>query len=167
MLKYYILLGSNVGDKINHLTNAVQGIKDDVGFVTQISSLYITEPWGLKDQSDFYNIVLEVHSTLEAEEMLRAIKKVELNIGRQKEVHWGPRSIDIDILYCDDKVIQTAELTIPHPQIYNRNFVLIPLMEIAGEYVDPAKNLTIEELYDVCDDACEVMIADEKLPIGV
>ncbi|HRO74231.1 MAG TPA: 2-amino-4-hydroxy-6-hydroxymethyldihydropteridine diphosphokinase, partial [Saprospiraceae bacterium] len=88
-------------------------------------------------------------------------KAIEKEMQRIKELKWGPRNIDIDLLYCDDIILQTETLTIPHPQIYNRNFVLIPMMEIAGEWMDPVKNMTITELYDQCQDTNEVFILNE------
>ena len=88
-------------------------------------------------------------------------KEIEQTLGFPKQVKWGPRSIDIDILYFDNEIIDTEKLKLPHPQLYNRNFVLIPMMEIAGDYIDPIKNVSIDELYDVCTDTCEVFLYEE------
>lgn len=161
MFTYYLHLGSNVGDRKQMLLNAIQAISTQIGNVTQESSIYETEPWGLTNQPDFYNMAIEVHSEIKVEEVFTLIKSIEKEMDRQKDIKWGPRNIDIDILYCNDMIINTPELTIPHPQIYNRNFVLIPMLEIAGELIDPVKNLSLDELYEQCRDTHEVFILND------
>ena len=93
--------------------------------------------------------------------MQKQLEEIEAELGGGKLVKWGPRNIDIDILYCDDTILQSELLTIPHPQLYNRNFVLIPLLEIAGDFIDPVKKLTIDELYDECTDEGEVLLYED------
>ena len=161
MFTYYLHLGSNVGDRKQMLLNAIQAISIQIGNITKESSIYETEPWGLTNQPDFYNMAVEVHSEIKVEEVFNLIKSIEKEMDRQKDIKWGPRNIDIDILYCNDMIVETPELTIPHPQIYNRNFVLIPMIEIAGELIDPVKNLSLDELYEQCKDTHEVFILND------
>ncbi|KXK36463.1 MAG: 2-amino-4-hydroxy-6-hydroxymethyldihydropteridine diphosphokinase [Saprospiraceae bacterium] len=161
MHTYYFLLGSNVGNRKENLTKAIDVIHKEIGTVIARSSVYETEPWGLKDQPDFYNMAIEVHSAMDPEKVFVKVKEIEQLLERENNIKWGPRSIDVDILYCDQIVMKKDHLQIPHPQIYNRNFVLIPLMEIAGDYTDPVKKHTIEEIYDACEDECEVFMLDD------
>ncbi|MCZ2099997.1 MAG: 2-amino-4-hydroxy-6-hydroxymethyldihydropteridine diphosphokinase [Chitinophagales bacterium] len=161
MFTYYLHLGSNVGDRKQMLLQAIEAIQKQIGKVVKKSSIYETEPWGLIDQPDFYNMAIEVNSKFSPEDVCKITKTIEKEMDRRKEVHWGPRNIDIDILYCGDFIIETPVLTLPHPQIYNRNFVLIPMMEIAGDFVDPVKNLTIDALYEACRDTNEVFIIND------
>ena len=161
MFTYYLHLGSNVGDRKAMLLQAIDAIHQKIGQVTAKSSIYETEPWGLADQSNFYNMAIEVHSKLNPEDVCQSTKSIEKEMDRKKEIHWGPRNIDIDILYCDDFIIKTPLLTIPHPRIYDRNFVLIPMIEIAGNFTDPVKMQTMDELYEACRDTNEVFILED------
>ncbi len=161
MFTYYLHLGSNVGDRKAMLLQAIDTIRQKIGKVITESSIYETEPWGLTDQSNFYNMAIEVRSKLDPEEMYQSTKSIEIEMDRKKEIHWGPRNIDIDILYCDEFIINTPKLTIPHPRIYDRNFVLIPMLEIAGDLIDPVKMQTMDELYEACRDTNEVFILEE------
>lgn len=160
MSKYYLHLGSNSGDRLQMLSSAIQAIESKIGKVVDKSSIYETEPWGLKEQEDFLNQALIVDSNHSVDEVFTITKEIEKDLGSAKTVQWGPRAIDIDILYADHLVLDTPSLKIPHPQLYNRNFVLIPLMEIAGDFIDPLKNISIEEIYDECEDEGEVLILD-------
>jgi 2-amino-4-hydroxy-6-hydroxymethyldihydropteridine diphosphokinase len=160
MSKYYLHLGSNSGDRLLMLSSAILAIESKIGKVVDKSSIYETEPWGLKEQEHFLNQALIVDANLSLEEVFGVTKDIEKELGCNKLVQWGPRTIDIDILYADHLVLDTPTLKIPHPQLYHRNFVLIPLMEIAGDFVDPLKNMSIEEIYDECEDEREVLILD-------
>lgn len=159
---YYLLLGSNLGDKNQNIDRALQMIKEGIGPILDQSSRYLTQPWGVEDQEDFINMAVKVNSDKKPSEVLDTIKKIEEKVGRTETIHWGPRILDIDILYCDDKVIDTEAIKIPHPQIYNRNFVLVPLIEIAGEMIDPVKNISLDEIYERCTDMCEVYIFEDE-----
>lgn len=119
---------------------------------------YETEAWGLKDQDDFINQTIIVETSLSPEALIKKTKEIEEIIGRDKTEKWGPRNIDIDILIYGEKEVTLNDLIIPHPKIAQRNFVLIPLMELLPEFVLPGFDLTVEELYDLCKDDCEVSI---------
>jgi 2-amino-4-hydroxy-6-hydroxymethyldihydropteridine diphosphokinase len=161
MFSYYLHLGSNQGDRKEFLQKALHLISEKIGTIALTSAMYETEPWGLKEQENFLNMAIHMMSSKTPEEVLMAIKTIETSMGSIKSVQWGPRSIDIDILYCDDLIINSHELTIPHPHIRERNFVLIPLMEIAGDFTDPIHQITIDEMYDACQDTSEVFIYEE------
>ena len=149
------------GEKKQRIEKAIAAIDTRSGKRTDKSSFYETEPWGLKDQEDFLNMALCTVTDKSPEEVFTLTKDIETSIGGVKETRWGPRSIDIDILYCDDLILQTETLTIPHKELYNRNFVLIPLMEIAGDFIDPVMKISVEEIYDECKDDGEVIIYEE------
>lgn len=161
MHTYYLHLGSNKGDRTSYLSNAIKQITAKIGQVTDQSAIYQTEPWGKKDQDDFLNMAIKVESNLAPEDALNAAKKIETDMGSEKKEKWGPRIIDIDILYCGDLIMEKDNLVIPHPHIYERNFVLIPLMEIAGDFIDPVKEMSIEDIFDLCKDESEVLLFEE------
>ncbi len=161
MFSYYLHLGSNQGDRHEYLQKALHLISEKIGTISLKSAIYETEPWGLKEQENFLNMAISVMSSKNPEEVLKVIKAIEISMGSVKSVKWGPRTIDIDILYCDDLIINSPEVTIPHPHIRERNFVLIPLMEIAGDFTDPVHQITIDEMYDACQDTGEVFIYEE------
>ena len=161
MHTYYLHLGSNKGDRTSYLSNAIKQITAKIGQVTDQSAIYQTEPWGKKDQDEFLNMAIKVESNLVPEDALNAAKKIETDMGSEKKEKWGPRIIDIDILYCNDLIMEKDNLVIPHPHIYERNFVLIPLMEIAGDFIDPVKEMSIEDIFDLCKDESEVLMFEE------
>ena len=124
-------LGSNIGDKAGHIARAVEFLKQSGALQRmEMSSLYRTPPWGLTDQDWFVNACLAGETRLAPLDLLATIQKIELDMGRKRIVHWGPRLIDLDILYYDDVVMRGETLTLPHPEIANRGFVLVPLAEI-------------------------------------
>ena len=161
MFTYYLHLGSNQGDRKDLLHKALQLINENIGTITKKSSIYETEPWGIKEQEYFLNMAIELASSKSPEEVLSNIKSIEKTLVSDKIIKWGPRNIDIDILYCDDLILESNVLLIPHAHIHERNFVLIPLMEIAGDYTDPVQLITIDEMYDRCQDESEVFIFEE------
>ncbi len=158
---YLLLLGSNLGNRKQQITDGILSIKHEIGPVVKSSSFYETEPWGLTDQPAFLNVAIEVDSSIPPLDMLQKCRKIELAAGLKPSVHWGPRYLDIDILYHDGEIVSETELVIPHPKIAQRNFALVPLMEIAGDFTDPVSNLSIEELYDQCEDTSEVFLYEE------
>jgi len=152
----YLLLGTNLGEKAVNLSRATQLIEKEVGQVLASSSIYETMPWGIEDQPIFFNQVLQVSSSLEVNQLLKTTQSIEQTLGRKKYRHWGERLIDIDILYVDDLVYQSEALSVPHPQIPNRRFTLIPLVEIAPDFMHPLLALTQAALLAQCPDKLEV-----------
>ena len=161
MHAYYLLLGSNLGDRKNFIENAISSISSEVGEIEHSSSFYETEPWGFLDQPMFLNRAIIVHSHKSPFEVLEILTSIERKYGNKSETRYGPRNLDIDILYCDTMVIDAPNLKIPHPNLYERNFVLVPLMEIAGDFMDPTLNITVDEIYDQCKDRQDVFLFDE------
>jgi 2-amino-4-hydroxy-6-hydroxymethyldihydropteridine diphosphokinase len=141
----YFGLGSNLGNRKSNLGEAIRQI-GEFAVIKKTSSIYETEPWGLKDQPKFLNQVILVESTLGPNELLSLVKNIETKMGRKKSVHFGPRLIDVDILFYDNYMINTPELTIPHPHLIERAFVLVPLDEIAPKLIHPQVQKTIKEL---------------------
>lgn len=138
MAKVFLGLGTNLGDKKNNLLTAVTNIEEKIGKVTSLSSFYETEPWGFESENSFLNAALCVETSLDPATILHIIKEIEIEMGRtQKSVNkiYSDRPIDIDILLYDDLTMETDELTIPHPLMTKRDFVMKPLMEIAEETV--------------------------------
>lgn len=144
-MQVYLGLGSNLGDREGNLVMGIEHLAKKV-VIEQVSSLYETEPVGYLDQSWFLNAVVRGFTELDPWELLHFIKEVEGDLGRVPSFPYGPRSIDIDILLYADRVIQTTELTIPHPRLAERAFVLVPLAEIAPGLVHPMNQKTIREL---------------------
>ena len=155
-MKHTVLLGlgSNIGDRIEFIAIAIRAIADlDRTVVDDVSGVYHTEPVGDVVQDYFLNVCISVKTDLDVEEFHRSIKKMEKDIGRQQSTRWGPREIDIDILFFDATVVQTEHLTIPHREIVNRRFVLQPLSEIAPMAVHPVERRSVEQLLAECTDA--------------
>ena len=152
----YLLLGSNLGKREEILENAVNSIKKTIGNVSKNSSIYETLAWGIEDQPAFLNQVIKIETTINPHQLLTAINKIEKELGRIRHEKWGERLIDIDILYYDDSVLDTQPLTIPHPEIANRKFTLVPLAEIAPEFFHPVLAKTQTELLKECKDGLEV-----------
>jgi len=155
----YFSLGSNKGDKKLNLINAINKLKSSNIEILKISSLYKTEPVGIKNQDDFFNIVIKARTYLPPERLLFKIKEIEKQLGRKNEYRWGPREIDIDILFYDNIKINKDDLIIPHPQIKERNFVLIPLLEIEEDF--SLLDTNIKEL--VVKNSEKVVKLEEKL----
>jgi 2-amino-4-hydroxy-6-hydroxymethyldihydropteridine diphosphokinase len=152
----YLLIGGNIGDRQKYLRDATLMINTVVGEVTRTSSIYETAAWGLEDQSFFLNQVLEVTTSLEPADLLSAILNIEEQMGRKRSIKFGPRTIDIDILFYNQKVVKSEKLTIPHPEIQNRKFALVPMNEIAPGLIHPVMNKTISELLGACTDPLDV-----------
>jgi 2-amino-4-hydroxy-6-hydroxymethyldihydropteridine diphosphokinase len=152
----YLLLGSNLGDRLQVLGLSVHMIREKVGEVCILSSIYETAPWGILDQPSFLNQVIEVRTILEAEEVLRIILEIEHELGRVRYERWGARVIDIDLLYFQDRVMDSARLTLPHPKLHERRFTLIPLTEIAPDFVHPVFMKNSVQLLAACTDTSDV-----------
>lgn len=150
MAKVFLGLGTNLGDKRNNLLTAVDHIEEKIGKVTSLSSFYETEPWGFKSDNSFLNAALCVETSLEPVAILHIIKEIEVEMGRtRKSVNnvYADRPIDIDILLYDDMIMETEELTIPHPLMTERDFVMKPLVEIAGDTVHPVFKKKLRKIF--------------------
>jgi 2-amino-4-hydroxy-6-hydroxymethyldihydropteridine diphosphokinase len=142
----YLGIGSNMGDRQAHCRNAIERLKDKGIVIKKASSMCETKPWGLEEQPDFINMAVEAETGLSPEELLKTLKEVEKEIGRKETVRWGPRIIDLDILFYDDIVINMEHLHIPHPLLHRRDFVLLPLSEIAPDKTHPVLKKNIRQL---------------------
>lgn len=157
MERVFICLGSNIGDRLHYLRSALLLVEKMPGTVVKkVSTVYETEPVGKKDQAYFLNAVAEVETSLSALELAEKFKAIEQQLGRTKSQRWGPREIDIDLLYVGERIIRKKNLIVPHPEIYNRKFVLILMDELASEFVDPVRKLSVHDLLVRCSDASEV-----------
>ncbi len=156
----FLLLGSNLGDRAIHLTNARSRIESDIGQIFTTSSIYSTAPWGIANQPDFYNQVVQLHTPLSPQKVLHHALSIEEALGRVRKEKWGPRIIDIDLLFYNEQVLHSADLIVPHPGIANRRFTLQPLVDIAPDYIHPTLKKTLLELLQVCDDHTEVKKID-------
>ncbi len=145
----FIGLGSNLGDKKGNLEAAINHLeKSDSITIAAISPFYDTEPQGYEDQPDFLNCVVKVQTSLEPEELLELLKQIERNMGREKVQRWGPRIIDLDILFYDTLIVRNNGLRIPHPEVHKRWFVLKPMNDIDPDYKHPVLKKTIRQLLE-------------------
>lgn len=146
----FLALGTNLGDRHANLQTAREALVPEIT-IYKCSSIYETPPWGYEDQPGFLNQVLEVRTALEPRPLLAALKAIEVQMGRLKTFLFGPRLIDLDILFYGQRILGTEHLTIPHPRLGERAFVLVPLNEIAPDFVHPAINQTITALLEKVD----------------
>ena len=146
MAKAYIGIGSNIGDRYDNCLKAIAFLEQRGQVILKRSSLYETEPWGVKDQPRFINMAIEIRTGLSPQELLSLLKKTEKDMGRVYTTRWGPRLIDLDILLYEDRIINENDLQIPHPRMHERAFVLEPLAEICPEKVHPVLLKRIDEL---------------------
>lgn len=143
----FLGLGSNMGKKEDNIRLAIEMLKERID-IEIVSSIIETEPYGYTEQPRFLNCCLMGKTALLPRELLEFVLGIEKKMGRVREFKWGPRNIDIDILFYDDLIIEQDDLIIPHPELYKREFVLIPLLEIAPEFIHPKFKKTIRELYE-------------------
>lgn len=152
-----ILLGSNIGDRLSNLNTALDYISKHDIEVKKCSAVYESAAWGNKNQDDFLNAVLQIETQLKPHNLLQKLLSIEAEMGRNRgEEIWQPRIIDIDILYYNDEIIHLKTLNIPHPHIAQRKFTLMPLSEIAAQFIHPELRLTQEQLLNNCKDNGEV-----------
>lgn len=148
----YLLLGGNMGDRQRMLMQASAMIGQQIGRVIRSSSIYETRAWGVEEQPDFLNQVLEVGTALKPAAVLAAANEIEAAMGRVRKQKWHERVIDIDILYFGDMIINTETLVVPHPENQNRNFVLVPMAELAPDFMHPILGLSQQTLLAQCPD---------------
>lgn len=137
-MRAFLGLGSNLGDRAYYLEEAISGLASPTIKIMATSQIYETEPWGVMDQPLYWNQVIEVETTLEPLDLLHVCQEIEHRLGRERKVHWGPRTIDIDLLLYDNRVSESEELMLPHPYLEDRAFVIAPLREIAPKLVLPS-----------------------------
>ncbi len=152
----YLLLGSNEGDREKWLSDAMSKISEQCGQITSRSSIYITAAWGIEEQPDFLNMAIAVETELSATALMESCLSVEKELGRERKLKWGQRTIDIDILYYNNDVINEKNLIIPHPYIHERLFALIPLADIAPDHTHPIFHKNTVEMIDACNDSLAV-----------
>jgi 2-amino-4-hydroxy-6-hydroxymethyldihydropteridine diphosphokinase len=152
----FLLLGSNVGNSYDNLRTATKHIQTDAGVIIKQSSIYRTKAWGKIDQPDFLNQVIQIETNLSPEDLLISVLEIEKKMGRVRNEKWGPRIIDIDILFYNQIVINLPQLIIPHPEIAARRFTLSPLAELSPDFSHPLLNKTIDELLNACTDPLPV-----------
>lgn len=156
MNKAYLLTGGNLGNREENLAAAREMIAQHCGTIIHASSLYETAAWGKTDQPPFLNQALELHTELNARQLIRRILKIEKQMGRIREEKYGPRIIDIDILLFNEEIHDYRLLKLPHPEMQNRKFALLPLAEIAPYVIHPVLRKTITELLSECKDELPV-----------
>jgi 2-amino-4-hydroxy-6-hydroxymethyldihydropteridine diphosphokinase len=132
----YIALGTNLGNRLANLRVAIASMPPEINALAE-SHVYETPPWGYEDQPAFLNMVVKAETSLEPEPLLKYLKQLEVELGREQNFRWGPRLIDLDILFYDDLVLDSPPLVIPHPRLHERAFVLVPLMDVAPDLVHP------------------------------
>lgn len=147
MAMVYIGIGSNLGERHQNCVRAVECLEGNGLRVLRWSTMQETAPWGLSDQPAFVNMAVAIETDRDPQALLVLLKKIEREMGRRDSERWGPRIIDLDILLYDDIIMNTGMLTIPHPLIQEREFVLMPLSEIAADLTHPVLKRTIGELY--------------------
>jgi 2-amino-4-hydroxy-6-hydroxymethyldihydropteridine diphosphokinase len=153
----FLLLGTNQGSKTSNLKEACEAIIEVPASVTNRSSIYRTAAWGKTDQEDFYNQVIEIETSLSPEDLLTRLLSIEEKMGRRRTEKWGPRLIDIDILFYGDQIINTSTLTIPHPGIPTRKFTLVPLVELVPSLIHPVSQKKLSTLLNECADPLTVV----------
>ncbi len=152
----YLGTGSNVGNRFANLQEALWLCDKRLGEVGAYSSIYETAAWGNTDQQAFLNQVIKIRTPFSPLQLMQKILCVEKSLGRKRELKWGPRTIDIDILFYDNQVLQKPDLVLPHPQLHLRKFVLVPLSEIAPGLIHPILKKEVSEILKNCQDPLEV-----------
>lgn len=152
----YLLIGGNLGDRLNNLSKAINRINQTCGTIQNVSSIYETAAWGFTNQPHFLNQVIVLNTVLQPSELMQQLLHIEEEMGRKRLIKMGPRIIDLDILLIDDFILDSAILQLPHPQLINRKFALLPLNEVAATFVHPVEKKTISQLLHECKDNLDV-----------
>jgi len=153
----YIQLGSNIGERESFISKSMEQIEENIGEIITESSVFETIPWGNENQNNFLNSVIKIKTPFDSFEVLQKSQEIENNLGRERVDKWGERTIDIDILFYNNEIINTTKLNIPHPFIQKRKFVLVPLSEIAPNYIHPTLKKSISTLLSECKDNQKVL----------
>jgi 2-amino-4-hydroxy-6-hydroxymethyldihydropteridine diphosphokinase len=167
MAKVCIALGSNLGDRRE---NFIRALKKFITFgkILSIAPLYRSEAYGYKEQPDFFNSVVILETELKPKILLDKLKEIEKTIGRKQRRRWGPREIDLDIIFYDREVMESKKLTVPHPDFHNRKFVLKPLVDVAPDYLPPLHTLKIWQILEECKDNTNVVMIEKNwYPNGI
>lgn len=159
----YLLIGGNLGDKEGNLLQAKQQINALCGAIIKSSSIYETAAWGITEQPDFLNQVILIETLLQPIELLSTLLQIEKTAGRERKEKFGPRVIDIDILFYNNLVVSSPDLEIPHPRIAERRFVLTPLVEIASDFIHPLLKKSLFELLEKTTDHLPVYKKKQKI----
>lgn len=146
----YLALGANLGDRLSNLRAAIRSLPPKVHVLAE-SRVYETPPWGYTKQPPFLNMAIQAETDLAPAALLSYLKHIEAQIGREESVHWGPRLIDLDILFYDDLTLNSPELVIPHPHLHERGFVLVPLADLAPDLEHPRLRRRIRDLLATVD----------------
>ncbi len=152
----FLGLGSNQGDRELNLKNSIKLLNSKAGKVLNSSRIYESEPWGVKNQNYFLNQVIEIETHIDPIDLLNICKNIEYDMGRNPEIRWGKRVIDIDILYYQSRVINQKKLIIPHKLMQERKFVMIPLNDLNENHLHPILKITNKEILNNCIDSCKV-----------
>lgn len=158
----YLLIGGNIGNRLGFLASAKEKMKQKGIALIRESSILETEAWGITDQPSFLNQVLEIRTSLTPEELLSELLSIEKELGRIRTEKNGARTIDIDILYYESQIISKPGLSVPHDRISIRRFVLVPLLELIPDFVDPKTNKTIHKMLKDCSDKLEVNVYEKN-----
>jgi 2-amino-4-hydroxy-6-hydroxymethyldihydropteridine diphosphokinase len=152
----YLSIGSNLGERQENLANAIQQIETNCGNIIKASAIYETAAWGTSEQPSFLNQCLVLKTDLSAKKLIKQLLHIERLMGRERKEKMGPRLIDLDIILMDEDVVFSEFLTLPHPHLQDRKFVLLPLAEIAPKAFHPIFNKTVEQLLIECSDVLDV-----------
>ncbi len=158
----FIATGSNIGDRGGNLAKATQKIAVEIGDIKGFSKVYETAAWGGVEQQDYYNQVLKINTRHLAEDVLQKCLQIESQMGRERKERWGARNIDIDVLFYENKILETKKLTLPHPRLHLRKFVLKPICELQADWVHPVLNKNMKQLLEECKDDLEAKIIEER-----
>lgn len=159
MNRVFLSIGSNLGDRLGYINKAIDElVKTGEIILKNVSSIYETEPIGVTEQPKFLNIVVEIETKIEPDKLLDLCKNIEVFLGRKKRDKWREREIDIDIIFFGDLIINEELLVIPHKELYNRKFVLLPLFEIAEDFICPLTKKSVKDLLGLCKDNSTVQI---------
>ncbi|MEZ4747908.1 MAG: 2-amino-4-hydroxy-6-hydroxymethyldihydropteridine diphosphokinase [Calditrichia bacterium] len=151
MSRAFLALGSNVPPRLTFLRRAIAKIRE-IGEIQHIAALYESEPFGVRQQPGFLNSAIDIETQLSPEDLLKAVKSIEEKTGRKQRFRWGPREIDIDIIFYGQQLVNLPDLQIPHPDYRQRRFVLQPLCDIAADVVAPDARQTLHQLLENCPD---------------